>query len=76
MRTTLISGALAAAALAGFATVASAQYRRVCAIYADGSMLCYYDNMDQCYAAISGLGPGTTCTWNPAYNPREDRRTR
>ncbi len=76
MRTMLIAGALAAAALAGFATDASAQYRRVCAVYRDGSMLCYYDNMQQCYAAISGLGFGTSCTANPAYNPREDRRTR
>lgn len=75
MRTTLIAGALAAAALAGFATDAIAQYRRVCAIYRDGSMLCYYDNMRQCYDAISGLG-GATCTFNPGYNPHEDRRTR
>jgi hypothetical protein len=75
MRTMLIAGALAAAALAGLATDASAQYRRVCAIYGDGSMLCYYDSMRQCYAAISGLGRAS-CTWNPAYNPREDRRTR
>lgn len=75
MRTIIIAGALAAAALAGFATDASAQYRRVCAIYADGSMLCYYDNMRQCYAAISGLGRAS-CIYNSGYNPREDRRSR
>jgi hypothetical protein len=75
MRTMLIAGALAAAALAGFATGASAQYRRVCAVYGDGSMLCYYDNMRQCYAAISGLGRAS-CTYNPGYDPKEDRRTR
>lgn len=63
-----------AAVLAGsFMPQASAQTSQVCAIYRDGSMLCYYDNLQQCYEAISGLGRAS-CVLNPAYDPRFQRR--
>jgi hypothetical protein len=75
MRFAIIGGALAAALLVGLSSQASAQYRRVCAIYHDGSMLCYYDNFRQCRQAIFGLGRAS-CILNPGYDPYLDRRSR
>ncbi len=64
----LATAALAIAAHVGFAGDAQAQNRRVCAVYRDGSMLCYYDSVRQCQLAISGVGG--YCSFNPAWGRR------
>ncbi len=65
MRTTLIAGALAAAALGGVLLVglpgpATAQQgnRAFCSLDQDSRMLCYYDTWQQCQEAMRGVQGG------------------
>jgi hypothetical protein len=74
MRFALFGAALTLALLAGFSSDANAQHRRVCAMYSDRSMLCYYDNFKQCWEYAFGLR--ATCIPNPGYDAERDRRSR
>jgi hypothetical protein len=74
MRFAFVGAVLVAGFLSGLSTDANAQYRRVCAMYSDRSMLCYYDNFKQCWEYVFGLR--ATCIANPAYDPERDRRSR
>jgi hypothetical protein len=74
MRSAIVVGGLAVAIWVSSAADANAQYRRVCAVYEDRSMLCYYDNFRQCREAVFGLR--ADCIVNPEYDPVLDRRSR